>query len=237
MKVCPRCGYENPDNTEFCLKCYYPLFVQSVPSNKTNTNNKKICPRCGHENPPDALFCEKCHYPLFQIRETSIEEPVMEKLKKEELKITVFNYLLISSIFYIISMLGFSFFPHYMSIVNLISTIFLSLSIHDSKVKWYYYLVNLSPLGIFLLSINPMVGYFIFSLGGVIISDYIRVLYVLEKDEIFRIAGLILIIGYIGGLLFIILYDMIIPGFLVLIMESIRRIREGKKKKEISLPS
>ena len=32
MKKCPRCGYENPDEAQFCLKCHYPLFEIPVVS-------------------------------------------------------------------------------------------------------------------------------------------------------------------------------------------------------------
>ncbi|QIW24583.1 zinc-ribbon domain-containing protein [Sulfolobus sp. S-194] len=189
----------------------------------------KKCPRCSYENPDDAEFCEKCHYPLFEIRSLSINE-IAEN--KERLKNIVFYYLLFTSIFYIVSIVGFSIFPQYMSIINAIATIFLSLAIYESKVKWYYYFANLSPLGLFLIPKQPLVGYLIFSFSGVIISDYIRVIYNIEKDEIFRISFLILIIGYLGGLLFAILYNMIIAGYLVTLMESVRRIMEKEKAKK-----
>ncbi|MBB5253590.1 zinc ribbon domain-containing protein [Sulfurisphaera ohwakuensis] len=193
----------------------------------------KKCPRCGYENPDNAEFCEKCHYPLFEIRSLSITE-VTET--KERLKIVVFYYLLFASIFYIISIVGFSIFPQYMSIINAIATILLSLAIYGSKAKWYYYFANLSSLGLFLISKQPLVGYVIFSLSGIIISDYIRVIYNIEKDEIFRISFLILTIGYLGGLLFTILYNMIIAGYLVAVMESAKRIMEKGKAKN-NLPS
>mgnify|MGYP001772536616 CR=1 FL=1 len=233
MKVCPRCGYENPDEAQFCLKCHYPLFMSSQ-INLGVQPSVKVCPRCGHQNPPDAFFCEKCHYPLFEIRETKISETVKEE--KSKLPIAVFEYLLISSIIYIASFFLFSFFPLYMSILNAVATIFLSLAIYKAKITWYYYFVNLSPVGLFLIKMNQFVGFLIFSFSGLFISDLMRILFLEEKDEIFRIVYIIFLIGYLGGLLIPLLYDMITVGFLVLIMESIRRISEERRKRKDLLP-
>lgn len=236
MKKCPRCGYENPDNADFCLKCHYPLLFQG--SSSLVVPNKKICPRCGYENPPEVMFCEKCHYPLFQVREVNLENTSQDRETKENrLDKNVYSFLLVSSIFYIASILIFSILPIYAPVLNVISTIILSFSIRYAKVKWYYYLANLSPIGLFLITLNPMVGYFVFSLSGVIISDFIRIIYTVEKEESFRVAGLILIIGYVGGLILVILYDMIIAGYLVIVMESTRKILEYKKKKDYLLSS
>ena len=242
MKICPRCGYENPDDAQFCLKCHYPLFMQSGQINVVSNSSVKICPRCGYQNPPNAFFCEKCHYPLFQIRETNISldernETVEQENKKTKIDITVFEYLLTSSIIYIISFNLFPFFQIYMAVLNALATIFLSLVIDKAKVSWYYYLVNLSPVGLFLFTINHYIGLLIFSLSGIFIGDLMRMLFLAEKDEIFRIAYIIFFIGYIGGLLFSILYDMISAGYLVLIMESIRRINESRKKRKNDLLS
>jgi len=83
-----------------------------------------------------------------------------------------------------------------------------------------------------LILINKVVGFVIFSLSGIFISDLMRIFFIEEKDEIFRIAYIIFLIAYIGGLLFPLLYDMINVGFLVLIMESIRRISEERRKRK-----
>jgi len=133
MKVCPRCGYENPDDAQFFLKCHYPLFMYSGQINVSVQPSVKVCPRCGHQNPPVAYFCEKCHYPLFEIRETKISEEVPKEGMK--LPLAVFEYLLTSSVIYIVSFFLFSFFPVYMTILNAVATIFLSLAIYKAKIK------------------------------------------------------------------------------------------------------
>jgi uncharacterized membrane protein YvbJ len=43
---CPSCGFENSEETRFCIKCGVPL--------------KNRCPGCGSENPPQARFCGDC---------------------------------------------------------------------------------------------------------------------------------------------------------------------------------
>jgi len=237
MKICPRCGYENPDDAQFCLKCHYPLFMLSNQSNVNSNASVKICPRCGYQNPPNAFFCEKCHYPLFQIRETNVtleerKETVKQERKETKIDTIVFEYLLTSSIIYIISFNFFSFFPIYMAVLNALATMFLSLGIDKVKIKWYYHLVNLSPIGLFLVTINPSIGFLIFSASGIFISDLMRIFFLIEKDEIFRVAYIIFIIGYIGGILFSVAYEMISVGYLVLIMESIMRINEDRKKRK-----
>jgi hypothetical protein len=47
---CSKCGFENSDNSKFCINCASSL------SNST----KKICPACKYENPNIAKFCQNC---------------------------------------------------------------------------------------------------------------------------------------------------------------------------------
>lgn len=237
MKVCPRCGYENPDDAQFCLKCHYPLiYTQQT----IVTPQPRVCPRCGHQNPPNSFFCERCHYPLMENNTSGLIGNEKEvEIKKEKIDPVVFEYFLVASITYIVSLLAFQFFPIYMSLLNALATIFLSLSLNKVKVKRYYYLVNLSPLGLYLTTINSVYGPLIFSLSGVFISDLMRIFYLIEKEELFRVIYIIFLVGYLGGILFPPLYDMITVGYIVLLMESVRRIRENRKKKSdvVLLPS
>ena len=47
LLVCPRCGYENLENSVACQNCARPLAALR-------------CPRCGHDNPADRIRCEEC---------------------------------------------------------------------------------------------------------------------------------------------------------------------------------
>jgi TOMM system kinase/cyclase fusion protein len=47
---CTSCGFENPEEMNFCLECAAPLTHR--------------CPGCGFESPPQAKFCGKCATPL-----------------------------------------------------------------------------------------------------------------------------------------------------------------------------
>lgn len=57
MKKCNKCGFENPNEANFCVKCGAKL------NNKNLENEKfKICPRCGTSNLESASFCKNCKY-------------------------------------------------------------------------------------------------------------------------------------------------------------------------------
>ena len=58
-KICPQCGFENPNGSRFCLNCGGRLDegVQMQPVGK-------FCSSCGVQNAPDAAFCENCGNPL-----------------------------------------------------------------------------------------------------------------------------------------------------------------------------
>ena len=91
----------------------------------------KVCPRCGYQNSPDAFFCEKM--PLSAFRNKGDKISKITKEEKRKIPIIVFEYLLISSIIYIVSFFLFSFFSVYMTVLNAITTIFLSLIICKKK--------------------------------------------------------------------------------------------------------
>ena len=47
---CPKCHFENPEDSNFCLKCGCKLELQ--------------CPQCASALPSIAEFCNKCGYKL-----------------------------------------------------------------------------------------------------------------------------------------------------------------------------
>lgn len=47
---CPKCGFDNSDNSKFCINCATNLI----------SSDKKICPNCKAENPNIAKFCYNC---------------------------------------------------------------------------------------------------------------------------------------------------------------------------------
>lgn len=47
---CPKCGFENSDNSKFCINCAANLI----------NSDKKICPNCKTENLSIAKFCYNC---------------------------------------------------------------------------------------------------------------------------------------------------------------------------------
>jgi len=51
VKECPNCGYGNPAEAKFCIKCGTSLSLL-IPHLR--------CPRCGKLNPPEANFCMEC---------------------------------------------------------------------------------------------------------------------------------------------------------------------------------
>lgn len=48
-RICPQCGYENPEGTKFCQECGGKLGAV-----------KTSCPSCGTENPAGVKFCQEC---------------------------------------------------------------------------------------------------------------------------------------------------------------------------------
>lgn len=55
---CPKCQFENREETIFCRSCSTPLKVYIS------------CPNCEASNPPDSKFCEKCGRDLKPPKET-----------------------------------------------------------------------------------------------------------------------------------------------------------------------
>ncbi|MEJ2774866.1 zinc ribbon domain-containing protein [Sulfolobaceae archaeon RB850M] len=78
VKYCPRCGYANADDANFCLRCGYPLAYQyvnqPVVTQQTVKLQGKVCPKCGTVNKPEALFCKRCGFPLT-LSNVSITNP------------------------------------------------------------------------------------------------------------------------------------------------------------------
>jgi ribosomal protein L40E len=53
---CPRCQFENPEDSKFCLKC--------------GSKVEKICPKCGKLLPSIAEFCNECDQNLKERKES-----------------------------------------------------------------------------------------------------------------------------------------------------------------------
>ena len=69
---CPKCQFENLDDSLFCGDCGAPLLVS--------------CPGCGSTPPPGYKFCNKCGHNLRKPSEESIKElsfdQKIEKIQK-----------------------------------------------------------------------------------------------------------------------------------------------------------
>jgi tetratricopeptide (TPR) repeat protein len=50
---CPQCGFENPQDAQFCIDCGAPLKSEPKPATVP-------CPKCRYENKPDSAFCITC---------------------------------------------------------------------------------------------------------------------------------------------------------------------------------
>ena len=50
---CPKCGYENPNDANFCIACGEKL-------ERKQEDHIKICPNCGAKNYEDSVFCTVC---------------------------------------------------------------------------------------------------------------------------------------------------------------------------------
>ncbi len=53
---CPKCEFDNSDDTKFCNKCGLKLVF--------------LCPDCGKVNPPDSHYCNDCGCKLDEIDQT-----------------------------------------------------------------------------------------------------------------------------------------------------------------------
>ena len=58
MILCPACGHENIDGTQFCEMCGEEL--PDVAATSASGAGDVKCPNCGHMNPADNLACEAC---------------------------------------------------------------------------------------------------------------------------------------------------------------------------------
>jgi len=59
---CPKCGYENREEAEFCRECGQSLQLDVV------------CPQCGYTSPQGSKFCDKCGHSLTEPTSTPAPE-------------------------------------------------------------------------------------------------------------------------------------------------------------------
>ncbi len=83
MMECSNCGFENEDDSAFCMECGNKLLKES--------ENKKDCPKCGAGNDKGSAFCGDCGEGMTRKKEekkveTPRKEPVDKKSKKEKPK-------------------------------------------------------------------------------------------------------------------------------------------------------
>ncbi len=193
----------------------------------------KKCPRCGYENPDDAQFCMRCHYPLFEIPATNIVKE--EEVKVKRLTERESEYLLAGSVLGLAS-ITFLFLPPnlviYFAIINILSNI--NYFLLSFRIKKYYSLIFLQSLGMIFLYFEQLeyYGVLLFSFGGLIVSFIFNELYLMTRNDMFRIASLFMVIGYLGGLLFPLIFSLSEVGYVILLLESVNMIRKremGKK--------
>jgi ribosomal protein L40E len=103
---CPKCGFENSENSKFCINCASSLsnLEQKICSKCGSQNliqakfcincankldldnyNKKICPQCNAQNPQEAKFCINCSYGLsnsFQNSNFNREEYLRREIQR-----------------------------------------------------------------------------------------------------------------------------------------------------------
>jgi hypothetical protein len=53
---CPKCQFDNPDDSDFCIECATPMEFH--------------CPNCGAITPATGKFCKKCAFDLKKAIET-----------------------------------------------------------------------------------------------------------------------------------------------------------------------
>jgi class 3 adenylate cyclase/tetratricopeptide (TPR) repeat protein len=71
---CPKCQFENPEDSSFCLECGHKLEI--------------LCPQCDNALPPTAKFCNKCGHNL-----TQPSEPILKELSFDEKLEKIQKYL------------------------------------------------------------------------------------------------------------------------------------------------
>lgn len=57
MRVCPYCGYYNPDSFTRCSDCKQPLITYG---NRSAFRQWRVCPDCGYNNVEEAETCLRC---------------------------------------------------------------------------------------------------------------------------------------------------------------------------------
>lgn len=71
---CPKCGYDNPNDANFCIACGEKLEKQD--------NDIKICPACGAKNYNDSVFCTVCGKMFEDKKQATPEDFGIEKIEK-----------------------------------------------------------------------------------------------------------------------------------------------------------
>ena len=61
--VCPECGSQIPEDSDFCHVCGC-LKSKAYVFNDDSSSAQGTCPRCGSETRPGEMFCERCGAPL-----------------------------------------------------------------------------------------------------------------------------------------------------------------------------
>lgn len=66
LQFCPRCGFENQAEAQFCEHCGELLTKPPIEKVEVSRDQLKKCPRCGSENKKTVSACYQCGY-LFDI--------------------------------------------------------------------------------------------------------------------------------------------------------------------------
>lgn len=110
---CIKCGFESPDDSNFCNNCGYKLRNDDINQNnialKNNTsdiNSIKKCPRCGYLNDSNSITCKNCETMLSD-NDIIINKPEISK-KKFVLYFVLYSVLYILGLFFIAALGAFT---------------------------------------------------------------------------------------------------------------------------------
>ncbi|MEM0279920.1 zinc-ribbon domain-containing protein [Metallosphaera sp.] len=254
MIRCPRCGYENPDEVNFCERCRYPLSSNLTVSTK--------CPRCGYENAPNAEVCERCRYPL---RVSSFKVENEEKPSKEPyLRVKDGAlYLTIGVFFLILSMPSINFLIQ--NVLSFVSVIFLGLGTGSYSLGFRLlgekgfkgpslssflllpgFLLLLSGIGVVELNVtklnlsdlskNPLavalidLGFLLFLIGGIGITVGVYRLSKILNRQGLRLGSIVSLVGFVSFILFPELGFLLIGGQFLIFLELRTILNEMERK-------